>query len=434
MNMNIDFLTLIGVFNYGLVLIFGLFLSVYISGGCKDRRQKYLVLALCPVFLLIQTPCWLILGVSVTKKLYPLIVHAPLTLVLVFAFKRRVSVAFVSVFTAYLCCQLPRWINLALTAFSGSALIGEISYTLSIFPIYFLLSRYFTSVAYSTLTYSTQSLVLFGSLPFAYYIFDYTTVIYSDALYKGIPILTEFLPTALILFYVVFLTIYHAQLQNKIESDLQTSILEMELRQSAAELETLRHIDIQTAIHRHDMRHHLNVISGFLSSNQPLRAEAYIKSAQDDIAAIIPEHFCENELINLILSSFSKKAEKENIRFTSYARISNALTLSDTELTAILSNALENAFHAVINLASDSKWVDFYLNVKANKVLIEIKNPYFGELLIQNELPVSSKDGHGYGCRSIKSIVEKHKGMCSFSPENGIFVLRVILPLSTKNA
>ena len=37
----------------------------------------------------------------------------------------------------------------------------------------------------------------------------YATTIYSNSLYAGIPALNELIPTALILFYVVFLTAYH---------------------------------------------------------------------------------------------------------------------------------------------------------------------------------------------------------------------------------
>ncbi|MGN1230481.1 MAG: ATP-binding protein, partial [Anaerotignum sp.] len=106
------FLTLLGVCNYGLVLIFGLFLSTFISGGWNTPWQKNLIFILCPIFLMLQSPCWLILGVEATKRLYPLIVHLPLVLILIFVLKKRFGIALVSVCTAYLCCQLPRWVNL----------------------------------------------------------------------------------------------------------------------------------------------------------------------------------------------------------------------------------------------------------------------------------------------------------------------------------
>ncbi len=40
--------------------------------------------------------------------------------------------------------------------------------------------------AYATMTYSRWTLLLFGSLPVTYYIFDYATTVYSNALYSGI--------------------------------------------------------------------------------------------------------------------------------------------------------------------------------------------------------------------------------------------------------
>lgn len=192
-----DILTALEAFNYGLVLLYGLFLSTDIAGGWETRRQKRLVFALCPVFLLVQGLCWLIWGVEVVRQIYPLIVHLPLVLILIFGLKKKVGVALVSVCTAYLCCQLPHWANLAFAALTGSALAGEISYTLLIIPIFLLLRRCFVRTAHEAMTYSSRLLLLFGSLPCVYYLFDYATVVYSDALYGGIPALTEFFPPRL---------------------------------------------------------------------------------------------------------------------------------------------------------------------------------------------------------------------------------------------
>lgn len=47
---------IIGILNYGLILIFGLCLSVEIAGGCESRRQRRTVALLCVLLLLIQIP------------------------------------------------------------------------------------------------------------------------------------------------------------------------------------------------------------------------------------------------------------------------------------------------------------------------------------------------------------------------------------------
>ena len=279
--------------------------------------------------------------------------------------------------------------------------------------------------------YSRQNLVLFGSLPCVYYVFDYATTIYSKALYEGIPALTEFFPTAIILFYLVFLAAYHTQTQQRLEAELQSSVLERELKQSGVELDALRHMETQTAIYQHDMRHHLRALQSFLAVGDTHQAQEYIQKVQSDVETITPKQFCENALVNLLCSSFWTKAERKQVRLSVNAKIPGDVTISDTELCSLLSNALENAMQAVEGLAEGERWVELYCGVKRNKLLIEVKNPFVGDVEIRDALPVSHQAGHGYGCRSIRAIAQRHRGHCSFEAENGVFTVQVILPMRT---
>lgn len=144
---------------------------------------------------------------------------------------------------------------------------------------------------------------------------------------------------------------------------------------------------------------------------------------------ITPKRYCENELVNLLSSSFFGKAKRLGIRLTVNAKLPQKLSISDTELCSVLSNSLENALKAVSSLDESLKWVELYCSIKLNKLLIEVRNPYAGEIVMQDSLPVSNQAGHGYGCRSIQTITERYHGLCSFEPENGVFTLRVVLPM-----
>lgn len=425
-----NLLTALGVFNYGLVLIFGLMLSVAIASGRNNRREKLIITVLCPLFLLIQSPCWLIFGVNTTKQLYPLIVHLPLFLALIFWLKKPLSIALISVCTAYLCCQLPRYVNLITVAITDSPLLGEISYMLMIVPIYMLLHKYFTPAAHKAITDSRKSRLLFGSLPIFYYLFDYLTAIYSNILYINNKALVEAMPSMLILFYVIFLTIYHQQLQQQNQTELQSSLMQEQLKQAQSEITALRRTETQSAIFRHDMRHHLTVIDGFLDADNPQKAQAYIKAVQTDIKSITIKRFCNNEIVNLLCSSFSDKANNLGVRLSIKAGLPQRLSIADTELCAILSNSLENALNAVAKLENDAdKWISLYCSIRLNKLLIEIKNPYAGAITIQNGLPVANGENHGYGCRSIQTITQQNNGMCLFDAQNGIFTLCIALPI-----
>ncbi|MBR5329496.1 MAG: GHKL domain-containing protein [Firmicutes bacterium] len=424
-----NYLILIELLNYGLVSIFGIFLTTFIAGGWNNARQRRWIILACPISLLIQVVLWQLWGTATVEKLYPLIVHVPLFLILVFPLKKRVLVALTSILSSYLCCEIPRWLCLSATALSKSLLVGEICYTLSIIPIFILLYRYFAPSAYDAITGSRKSLFLFGSLPLGYYLFDYITTVYSNALYSGIHALNEFLPTILIVFYVFMLTAYQGQQQKQSETKLRQSMLEAELKQSETEMENLRRAEKQTAIYRHDMRHHLQMIGHFLAANKIDQAENYIRQVQADVEAITPKRFCENEIVNLLCSSFAERIEKEGIRLHINVTLPNELPVFDTEICSILSNGLENALHATKKAKHSQKTIEVYSAVKHNRLLIEIKNPFSGEIKFKDGIPQSVQKGHGYGCRSIHTIVKQYRGICSFTTENDIFILQIILPL-----
>lgn len=425
-----SFLPVLNLLNYGLIFIYGLLLSIEISGGCATNRQRQFLVVLCPLLLLVQGLCLSLLDVEMTRRLYPLITHLPLVLVLIFILKKPFDIAVVSVSIGYLCCQLPRWIKLVIIILSHSKLVGTLCYTLSIFLLFFLLRRCFVRAAYSTMTYSPRSLLLFGSLPLAYYLFDYATTVYSNILYIGSHAIHEFLPTVLILFYVLFLTAYHTQSQERAQAELRRSMLEAELKQSKLELENLRQIETKTALYQHDMRHHLNAIGSYLTANNPGQAEEYIKTVRADLDAITPKQFCAHEIINLLCSSFSEKAERSGVILNIQANFPKNLPFSDTELCSVLSNSLENAMQAVTALPCEQKWIHLYGTIKQQKLLLEVQNPYAGKLVLEQGFPISKNPGHGYGCRSMDAIARQHHGLCSFEAEHGIFTFRMILPMA----
>lgn len=420
---------LVGV-NYGLVFFFGAYLMVSFVGGCRAQREWVLFFAVyCPVCLALQTISWLVFGLKATKQIYPLIVHLPMLSVLTLGLKMPLTVSVVSICTGYLCCQLPRFGEIIVTAATGSELAGQIAYLIIIAPIFFLLQRYYVPSARDTMHQSPKYLLLFGGLPIVYYAFDYTTAIYSDLLYSGSRVVAEILPTAMVLLYMVYTTAYRQQLQRQSQAELVNSLMAGQLKQAEAEMASLRQAETQAATYQHDMRHHLAAINAFLAAQKPQQAEEYIRHVQEDIEAITPKRFCENELVNLLCSSFSAKAERMDVRLSIEADLPGELAVSDTELCALLSNGMENALNAAAALDRNRRWTEVFCGMRANKLLIEIRNPCAGQIQYRGGLPASTQPGHGNGCRSIHTITRACRGLCEFRQEDGIFILRVALPV-----
>ena len=201
------------------------------------------------------------------------------------------------------------------------------------------------------------------------------------------------------------------------------------MKQSQIEVDALRRAEVQTAVYQHDMRHHLNAIDGFLAAGKPQQAEEYIRKVRSDIERITPKRYCDNELVNLLCSSFAGKAQRMGVRLEVDAKLPRELSVSDTELCAVLSNALENALRAVSDQPEADRWVTLYCGVRLGKLLVEIQNPCAEGLVMRDGLPVSERAGHGYGCRSIQTIAERRGGLCEFRARGGIFSMQLMLPV-----
>ena len=434
-----DQIGILDVFNYALTVIFGLPLIIVLSGGFRSQRDWIVFLSLCPALLTLQTCALLAWGWNVTRRLYPLIVHLPVVLGLVFGMKRPAGISLISLFVGVLCCHFPRHAGIVASVVTGSPLAAEITYVAATILIFPLLLRYFVPSAQDAVNESAKSRFFFGLLPLVDYICEFTFVPllplpFSEILpidynYSSIQILAEVMPTVMGQFYMIYTAAYCRQLRRRSTAELMSIQMAEQLRQAGAEISSLRRMEDQVAEYHHNMRHHLAAIDGFLAAGSPRQAREYIKRTQTDIEAIVPRRFCENELVNLLCSSFFERAERMRVLLKVEATVPGILAISNTELCALLSNGLENALNAAGAQEEGRRWVDLYCGVQMDKLLIEIRNPYSEPILFQDHLPVTDRPGHGYGCRSIRAIAEAHHGIYEFSAEGGIFAFSVALPV-----
>ncbi len=202
------------------------------------------------------------------------------------------------------------------------------------------------------------------------------------------------------------------------------------LESAEQQLSALQNTQKQAAVYRHDMRHHLALIGGYLADGNIEEAGKYVKLTQADIENITPNRYCENNTVNLILSSFASKAKKRGVVLSVEAELPQSLSVSETELCALLSNGLENAIDAAAQVV-DEQLRKVRVNCQTHKgnLLIFIENSFTGSVETEGGLPQSFREGHGFGSKSMVMIAEKHNGYCSFEAKDEIFTLRIALPL-----
>ncbi|TAH65964.1 MAG: GHKL domain-containing protein [Anaerolineaceae bacterium] len=422
----------LGILRYGFVLIFGVAVSLMFAGVKRTRSSRLAIAIFCTLIIFIQLLSWRILGLQTTTMLYPIITHLPLIAFLSLNLKRPWLISTSSVLAAYLCCQIPRWIGEVMAVASGSRIVDNITYIISMVAVFLFLRRYVATSVAQLIERSKRSCLLFGAIPLLYYLFDYTTTIYTDLLYSGSWVAVQFMPSIICTFYFVFVILYFNESQKQAEAQRERDIFSSQLNQTKLELDNMRQMQKNTMIFRHDMRHHLALIGGFLADGDIDKIKDYLAITEVDIDAMTPIRYCENETVNLILSSFQNRASKADVVLNTEVKLPHSININDTELCALLSNALENAIVAASKM-EDNKLRKVYIHafINNNKLIISTENAYVGSIEMDGELPLSrSKEpGHGFGIKSMVAIVERHGGLYSFETEGGVFILRIMLPL-----
>ena len=419
--------SIFGALNYGILLLFGVFVSAAFLDIELNKRNIFLLFSFCIGLFVLQIISYSLIGYKLTEWLYPLITHMPLVFLFRIYYKRNILSSTFAVMSSYLCCQLSKWfcvlfLELTDIKWAGYGIRSVITTILG-----FLILRYFASSVAVVLSKPAKTILIFCILPGAYYLFDYIATVYTDLLYTGSEAVFEFLPFVLCVAYLVFSVVYFKEYEQKCEAERYNQLMELRRSQTEKEIEAIKRSEYTVALLRHDMRHFLNSITLFIENDEAEKAKAYISEIIASVDKSATQRYCENEIVNMILSSYEREIEERNINLQHSIQIPTSLPYSDVDLTSIISNGLENAINAVSTLDVHSRVITLALHMYDDKLLLSIKNPYANTVELVNDLPYSNKNGHGLGTRSIKYVTEKLKGNYQFIAKNGQFTLRVVL-------
>jgi len=250
---------------------------------------------------------------------------------------------------------------------------------------------------------------------------------YAGYIYpQSIPVLIVILA---VVSYVLLLILVIVKSTHKAEMEgLEKAALDFQSMALKRRLSVLEEKDESLRILRHDMRHHLSMLSGLISSGEYPRANEYLRQLDDNLAQVKQESYCPNPIINAILSFYSMKAQKESIRFSVQVEISGELKVEDLDIGAVISNALENALNACMMQPAESERFIIFQFIRHNKqFVLDISNSFIGTVEFDiNDRPISKIEDHGLGSQSISAFARKYKATMDYTSQNGIFSIRVM--------
>ena len=413
--------------HHAVTLLFGVYMSAAFLGIRMSRKNIAILCGFSAAVGAVSTLVFVSFGADFTTQVYPLIIHLPLILFLTFFYKYTPLCSTLSVLTAYLCCQISKWVGLAVLSITDAEWVYYSVRIVTTIVVFAVLIRYVSNATAQLIQKSREALLIFAILPFTYYFFDYATGVYTELIYSGEKVVSEFLGFALSIAYLLFLLVYFKQYEEKRETEQRSHILEMQREQYKREIEAQKRSANALSLLRHDMRHFCVAISTYIDSGEYDKAKEYISGIISYVDRTATHKFCKNEIVNMILSSYENVMEENLIDFKTSICISEELPVSDVDLTSILSNALENAINAVLPLETEKRHITLHLRMDDGKLLISLKNTFAEKPVLTDGIPHSSKEGHGFGTQSIRYVTEKLKGNCQFSVKDDWFILRIVL-------
>ena len=187
-------------------------------------------------------------------------------------------------------------------------------------------------------------------------------------------------------------------------------------------LKTARENELAAKTVRHDFRHHNRNIAAMLKKGEIKEAIKYLEQYDSSLDEAKMNDFCPNITVNAILNSFYNKAKNNGISVSVKADTREETSVKDMDFVAILSNLLENAVNGCLECESRGE-IRVDIRSVEDKAVIVCSNPCRRDITIENNMIKN----RGIGISSMLSAIRKYDGDISYSLDDGILTVCIIL-------
>ncbi|RHR22248.1 GHKL domain-containing protein [Clostridium sp. AF19-22AC] len=180
---------------------------------------------------------------------------------------------------------------------------------------------------------------------------------------------------------------------------------------------------------RHDLRQHLAVVQSYIDKDDRTGLKNYIDLYRSELPPDILESYCHNDVVDAIVCYYAGMAKDYKILFDTKIDYPDSCPITETDMTVLLGNLLENAVEACQRQSSGQKFIK--LRIKrhgSSELLILTDNSCTIPVTFQDGIPMSSKrKGMGVGASSIQDIAERYHGTVRFEWKEDVFYASVLL-------
>ncbi len=200
-----------------------------------------------------------------------------------------------------------------------------------------------------------------------------------------------------------------------------------QLALQTAQFEGLQKSIEETRRARHDLRHHLDAMRGYLDGGDLEKLRAYIEEHTNRLSDSSAKRYSKNPMVDTLLRYYANKLAALEADLELRVSLPEELPAAEPDVCVILGNLLENALNACGDLGKEA-WVRVIVEAENQRLIIVVDNTAptpprerDGEFLS------SRRKGLGTGTRSVKDIAARYGGVARLEWKNGIFYAAVML-------
>lgn len=221
----------------------------------------------------------------------------------------------------------------------------------------------------------------------------------------------------------VYLARYLYSAQKEQEERLKVEVLE---KQFAYYQEKQRDEERVRSIY-HDMKNHLLLLQSQAGNGQEVQKS--IQELQSQIQEYENYHHTGNEFLDIIIRDKAKTAQEKQIDFNAVISFEDGAFIDLLDISTIFGNALDNAIEASEKLPEDHRLITIRVNRVRDMLVIIVENNAASVQPISGETTKEDTFSHGFGLPNIRKAVERYGGQCSIKTENGMFILKILIPI-----
>ena len=413
---------LIDVLALLLVLADGLFVYLLTSPFVTFRKGRWPRLVL---LLLYSGSCGMVIWIGDPNMIYTMLVFFPcFFLVTQGQFAHRLALAMIAFcYIMSACAMIDSYAYMA----DGYDYIVRLLRPVVFGGIYFFFRKRLPGEPVSLSSGLWKLMLGLAVMPFfslvavvglTYYRYD--SLVYIVSKNQGLAVLPAVLLGSLLLRAIITLTDYE-RLQSESRLSALREMYYQGLQREQNQVRTLRH----------DMRNHMAVLQGLLDNGDTGKAEEYLRELLGSAALSGGRRICAHETANAVLSVKLGEMERLGIPSDFQVNLPEKLDISDTDLCALLGNALDNAMEACTKV----KTPDIRLRCRMDKgmLMLMVSNPLSGDE--KPGLGTTKADGknHGFGLPGMAEIARRCGGSLDTRTEDGRFELIACIPMSTSH-